>query len=303
VNVRASILNLDAWPLIGQAARVRRHRLGGSQIHYASTSLGDVRVRVHPSGVGPRLLFGVDGPNVLEHYDDLFGRLEGRADVIAFEPPGTGGSAPARSFDFRLGSFARLTLDLLADTGPRTLVMPCYLGHVAQLVARRAPRLAPRVVLPQTVGEADLRRWADRVDPKRLVRTPLLGQAIVAVRRRAIARGWYRASVGHAECRDPFVATADRALRAGACFCLASLMQGLTPDLVQPDEGGTAPAELPVPAVIVWGAKDRTHARSAPGLALAGAEVVLFGDSGHSPELEEPERFAEWIVAWHGVTQ
>ncbi len=301
MNLRAAIPNLETWPLIGQAARLPGHRLGGSNIRYASTSLGDVRVRAQPCGVGPRLLFGVDGPNVLEHYDDLFGCLEGRADVVAFEPPGTGGSAPAPSFDFRLGSFARLTLDLLADLGPRTLVMPCYLGHVAQLAARRAPTLAPRVVMPQTVSEADLGRWADRVDPGRLLRTPLLGQAIVAVRRRAIAGGWYRASLGSAERRDAFVAVAERALRSGGCFCLASLMQGLTRDLGR--AGVEAAPRLPVPAAIVWGAKDRTHARSAPDLALDGALVVRFEESGHCPELEEPDRFARWIVGWNGVAQ
>jgi pimeloyl-ACP methyl ester carboxylesterase len=56
---------------------------------------------------------------------------------------------------------------------------------------------------------------------------------------------------------------------------------------------------LPVPATVVWGAKDRTHARSDPARTLPGARVVRFEEAGHSPELEEPERFARSLLGWH----
>jgi pimeloyl-ACP methyl ester carboxylesterase len=294
-------MNPDAWPILGQAARVRRDRLGGPHVRYEKTARGLLRVRAQPSSRGPRLLFGTDMPNVVEHYDDLLAELEGKGDVIVFEPPGTGGSAPTRDFDFGLASLAAVTEELLAQTGPRTLVFPCYLGLVAQLVARRSPRLAPRVVLPQTVGAADFQRWADRVDPRRLLRTPVAGQLVVAARRRAIARGWYAASVGHVERLSSLSATADRALAAGGCYCLASLMQRLEADLHGLDLFPRTP--LPVPSAIVWGARDRTHKRSDPTRALPGAQVVRFEESGHCADLEEPARFAAWLLDRHARTQ
>jgi len=269
-------------------AALQRSRPG---IRIVPTSGGLVRIRHQPSTSGPQILLGTDGPNVIEHYDTLLGHLAGKADVVIFEPPGTGGSASASGFDFRLGSFATVAEELLQTCGPRTLVFPCYLGLVGRVVARRSPHLAPRLVLPQTVSWDDFERWANKVDPKRWLRTCGVGQLLVAVRRRQIARAWYRASVGHKDARAALIATSGRNFDDGGCFCLASLMQGLTPEL---DDSPT-----PVPTAVVWGAKDRTHAKSDPSRSVLGAEVVRFDDSGHSPDLEEPARFASWLVGWH----
>lgn len=275
--------------------RKRLDRLTGGSTRCVTTPRGDVRICARPSSHGPRVLFGVDGPNAIEHYAELLQALEDKADVVLFEPPGTGGSVPAPGFDFALDSFADTTEHLLTEFGPRTLVFPCWLGLVAQRVARRSPHLAPRVVLPQTVGVEDFSRWADRVDRRRLLRTPIVGQALVAVRPGDVVRGWYRASVGHAHRREPFAETALRVIGGGGVFCLASLMQALEAEL-KPGHG--LGAALPVPAVVPWGAQDRSHAKSDPLQALSGAEVVTFADCGHCPELEEPDRFATWLLGW-----
>ena len=292
---------LETLPIVGQARRLSKARfLATPGTRYMDTPHGAVRVREQPSSVGPRLLLGVDGPNVIEHYDALLRALSGKADVVVIEPPGTGGSAPARGFDFRLTSFADLTAHVLAEIGPRTLVFPCYLGLVAEVVARRSPALAPRVVLPQTASAADFLRWADRVDKRRLLRTPFLGQALVSARRRVLARSWYRASVGHRECEGPFAKIADDALVAGGSFCLASLMQALARNS---DAAPKSRGPLSVPAAVPWGDKDRSHSRSDPTRTLPGAEVVRVAECGHSPELEEPARFAAWLLSWEEKTR
>lgn len=112
-------------------------------------------------------------------------------------------------------------------------------------------------------------------------------------RRRAIAAGWFRASAGEVRFHAPFTAAANEAFDAGGCFSLASLMQGLersaTPELSAPSKR----------AALVWGPRDRTHRHSNPDAACPGAEVVRFEACGHSPELEDPEGFARWLLAWH----
>lgn len=283
---------LDTLPWFGQV-RVDRARAltTRSALSFVDTRGGRVRIRRQPSGHGPRLLFAADGPNVVEHYDDLLRALDGRADVVVVEPPGTGASTAARGFDFRLSSLADACTDVLRTIGPRTLIFPCYTGFLARVVAARDPTLVERLVTPQTPSWEDMGVWADVVDAQRRLRTPGVGQVLMTLRRRSVAAGWYRASTGDKRFRAPFTAAANEAFDVGGCFCLASLMQGLA-------RSAPPPRSVSTPTAVVWGPRDRTHARSDPARSTPGATVVTFAECGHSPELEAPERFAVWLLAW-----
>lgn len=289
---------MESMPVLGQAGRVRELRVLASRpgLSFLDTRGGRVRIRNAPSPEGPRLLLATDGPNVIEHYDELIAAFAGRADVAVFEPPGTGGSAPARGFDFTVNAFTQVCGEVLDAVGPRTLVFPCYLGFVGQALARQKTSQVTRLVTPQTPSWSDLAVWVDLVDPRRIVRTPVIGQVVMAAGRRRIARGWYHASTGDQRFREPFVRAANEAFAQGGCFCLASLMQGY--------ERSPAPlaAELPVKTAVVYGARDRTHKRSNFDASTPGAEVVRFDGCGHCPDLEDPKGFSDWLLAWHGVT-
>jgi pimeloyl-ACP methyl ester carboxylesterase len=115
---------------------------------------------------------------------------------------------------------------------------------------------------------------------------------VLALRTRAVAGGWYRASTSDRRFRAPFIAAADEAFAFGGCFCLASLMQGYEASAPPPS------AAPPVRCAVVVGGKDRTHRHSDFTRAVPQAEVVRFDDCGHSPELEAPERFASWLLSW-----
>ncbi len=258
---------------------------------HLETPHGRIRLRRQRADA-PRLLLSADGPNVLEHYDDLLRHLAGRLDVTIFEPPGTGGSPPRRDFDFSLGALASVTEAVIRaqDLGPVALGLSCYLGFVSQLVASRSPSLVSRVLLLQTPSLPDMHVWLDRVDRRRWLRTPLLGQALVRALRPRVVRGWYQASVGHRECLEPFCATALHTLSHGGCFRLADLMQGLA--------HAEAPPRSAHPVDVLWGAKDRSHRRSDPARACPGAPVTVFEHAGHCPELEEPARFADLVTSW-----
>ena len=286
---------MDTTPHLGQAGRVDEARALASRpgVSFVETSGGRIRVRRGGSTGRISVLWAADGPNVIEHYDRLISALEGRVEWVVFEPPGTGASTPARSFDFTVDAFTRSCTEVLEAVGPRTLVFPCYLGFVGQRIARARPDLVRGLVMPQTPSWGDMQRWADSVDPKRLLRTPVLGQLMLALRRRDVAATWYRMSTSDRRFRAPFIEAANEAFAFGGCFCLASLMQGYA--------RGPAPesADLSLPSAVVWGERDRTHRHSDPTQSLPGAEVITMPECGHSPELEDPEGFVDRLLRWH----
>lgn len=288
---------IDTVPYLGQAGRVDEGRALRSRtgISFIETSGGPIRIRRGGSAGTVPILFAADGPNVIEHYDALLRAFEDRAEYVVFEPPGTGASTPARGFDFTLEAFTQSTIEVLEAVGPRTLVFPCYLGFVGQRIARERPDLVHALVTPQTSSWSDLRRWADSADPKGILRKPVLGQLLVALRRRDVAAAWYAMSTSERKFREPFGSAANEAFAFGGCFCLASLMQRF--------EASSEPVstELPVPAAVVWGPRDRTHAQSDFARSLPGAEVVELPECGHSPELEDPAAFGDWFFRWHGA--
>lgn len=249
-----------------------------------ATSGGIVRYRRVPCARGPRLLFGVDGPNVIEHYDATFAAFADRADMTVFEPPGTGGSAPAPGFPFTFSALSDVTRDVISGLGlaPVTLVFPCYLGYVGARLSSEH-----RVVLVQTPSWPDMARWVERVDRRGLLRAPVIGQLIMRARRETLARLWYRLSAGDAERAAQLTDSAIDILQAGGCFCLASLMQGLTKEPFAPTSA--------TPKMLIWGLHDRSHRHSKPEGAWPGA-IVHYMPAGHSPELEEPPRFADSLL-------
>lgn len=268
-----------------------REALGGPDVEWWETTAGIVRARRRTCDVGPRLLFASDGPNVLEHYDALLDALEGRADVVVYEPPGTGGSVPSRSFGFRLSDFALNAAEVLQRVGPRVLVFPCYTSFVAGALSRSGRADVLGVVLPQGPSWRQMRRWMERVDPKRILRTPIVGQTVLGLFPRRVARGWYAGSASPAA-REALAAIADLALSRGGCFDLASLTQRFEKGADPRDDLGS------VPSVVAWGDLDRSHGRPADVTFPEASSIVHFDTCGHSPELEAPRRFADWLLAW-----
>jgi hypothetical protein len=260
---------IDSSAILGQARGIDRRRALATRpgLSFVETSGGQVRIR-RGAPSGPRVLLAMDGPNVLEHTDALFAALDGRVELIAFEPNGTGASAPEHGFDFTLSAFLRTCGEVLTRFEARTLVFPCYLGFVGQALARALPDLVTHLVTPQTPSWDDMHRWAEGVDRRRLVRTPYFGQVLMRLRKRAVAAGWYRASTSERRFREPFIAAANEAFSFGGCFCLASLMQGL--ERSQPPSR----APLTIPVAIPWGGRDRTHLHSRPAEAFPRSTVV-----------------------------
>ena len=137
-----------------------------------------------------------------------------------------------------------------------------------------------------------MRQWNERIIPK-ILHVPYLGQAIVAGLSRQLSSGWYdKALPPSSEHKSQFVEYADQALRAGGCFCLASLVQGLR---------RTKDSEInaiSVPTLLIYGNRDRSHKHTdftslrdhAPN-----AEIIKFQGCGHFPDLERPREYSEYV--------
>ena len=247
-------------------------------------------VRLFDSGTaGPVVVMAPDGPNVIEHHHGVMSRLAASCRVICFDMPGFGFSLPRPDYTHSLDDGAAVVIDVLDSLQiPRaTLAFSCANGLYALRAAKLAPDRIAGLVLSQTPSVASMHAWTDRTIPRPL-RVPVLGQGVGWLLRERAALGWYGAALPRTTDPSSFRDVARTALRAGACFCLAGVVQGLTreePAALQP---------VQQPCTLLWGGSDRSHKHTDPASLLdtaPRAEIVELDQCGHFPDLEAPERF------------
>lgn len=262
---------------------------------YRVIEVGGAALRVVDRGSGPlTYVFTPDPPNVLEHHDSQFTAFAQHGRVVGFELPGFGHSRPGRSFRYSLEDNTEVVLKMLdaLDVERAVLAFPCVAGLVALEAARRAPDRVAAVVLAQTPSFDEALAWADRVDFRGLIGTPVVGQLLVRSLRRPLAGSWYRAALPRGADATPFLGEALSAYDAGGDYCLASALQALRRS--EPPKTDVEP-----PVLSIWGALDRTHRPSDPDRSLELARrsrLVVFDDAAHFPDLEKPERFEREVL-------
>ena len=277
------------------AAALARNPAPG-RARFVDTAAG--RVHVSDSAAGdddlPCIVFTPDGPNVVAHYQHLITLLAPRFRVVCFDMPGFGFSLPAADYTHSLDEGARVVLAVLdhLQIGRATLAFSCANGLYAIRAAQLAPARIASLMLTQTPALAAMQAWAYRMIPRPL-RMPVAGQLVTWLARRKLAQLWYRSALPASADAGAFQEIARRSFDAGACFCLAGVVQGLLRETSLP----TLPD---VPCTLVWGNLDRSHRATPPESlrhCLPQAEIVQFGDCGHFPDLEQPERYAREIVS------
>ena len=234
-------------------------------------------------------------PNVIEHYAGIMERLSPSVRVVCFDMPGFGFSRPRSDYRHSLDQGARAVLGVLDALQVRraTLAFSCANGLYAMRAARLFPERIAGLFFSQTPSLIAMQDWATRVIPVPL-RVPVLGQATAWWMRRHMANRWYALALPRATAREPFCAPARDALRAGGCFSLAGVVQGLTSESQAKLEGVRAPC------MMFWGEQDRTHVKTAASslrACVADARILRFDGIGHFPDLEQPERFTELLLA------
>jgi len=272
---------------LARAAARGRDGLHGGVLSTRSVDTPVGPVRVYDSGSGlPCVVFVPDGPNVIEHYEHLFGLLSPRLRVVCFDMPGFGFSFPKASYGHALDQGAAAVLGVLDALGIRkaTLAFSCANSFYALRAARLAPDRISNLVLAQTPSLNAMRAWTDRVIPSPL-RRPVVGQIVAWFMRKKAAHGWYKIALPVGTDAKPYQDKALRALADGACYCLAGVVQGLA------REHAASVNEVATPCTMIWGPGDRSHKHTDPMSLLEcvpRAEIVRFEDCGHFPELEQP---------------
>ncbi len=260
-------------------------------------------------GSGPPIVLIHGMVNSSKHWRDVALRLGERHTVIAPDLIGHGDSATPRG-DYSLGAHAAAIRDLLVaiGVGPATIVGHSLGGGVAMQYFWQFPERVERLALVSSGG------LGPEVSP--MLRGAALPGASVAL----------RAATSGRTLRG-LTALADRLGRAGSAQAapLRAVIRAIRP--LGSGGGRRAFVETlrsvidvrgqrvsavdrlyllgPVPALIVWGERDRTipleHGRAAHE-AIPDCRFVTLPRAAHFPHLEDPDGLAEALEGFVATT-
>jgi len=249
---------------------------------------------VHLRDEGPRddplpvvLVHGTS--DSLHTWDGWAAALSSRRRVIRFDLAGFGLTGPDPNNDYSIARYVRQVGAVLDHLGVQRVVLGgnSLGGQIAWATALAMPHRVAQLVLVDAGGYAL---------PPQEVPVGLLVARVQGVRRvmeYVLPRGMVLASVRNVY-GDPAKVTPDlvdryydMALRAGNRRALGYRM-----DVVMADESARIKS-LAQPTLILWGGRDRLiPLQSGQQFArdVAHSRLVVFGDLGHLPQQEDPQR-------------
>jgi pimeloyl-ACP methyl ester carboxylesterase len=272
----------------------------GINLHYLCGGSGPPLVLVH----------GLGSSAAVEFYYNLE-PLAARHRVFAIDLPGFGRSdKPVLAYTMDL--FVRAVSDLMAcEAIDRGAVMGVSMGgRVALGLALDSPEKVDRLVLVDALGVGAPRR----VLSYSILLTRGLGELALRGTARALRQmnpavirrvwGWYLKRPGGMDSiwSDERIANHGTLLatpeyRAAYLSALRSLagMRQLHDGVVVEDRL----PELRMPTLLIWGRHDHifpaSHAQAAKG-RIPNGRLEIFDDSGHTPQMEEPDRFNRLVL-------
>ncbi|MEO6700675.1 MAG: alpha/beta fold hydrolase [Jatrophihabitantaceae bacterium] len=250
-------------------------------------------------GSGPAVLFihGLLGSN--RNWTELIDRMSADRRLIAPDLFGHGASAKPMG-DYSLGSHAATLRDLLDRLGIDTVTLVGHSlgGGIAMQFGYLFPERVERLVLVSSGGlgrELSLLLRSATLPGAELV-LPIIASRWVRDRTttvaRVLARFGVRPSSDLTEAWNGFVALGQA---DGRRAFLATTRAVIDPGGQTVTATDHLPLTVPVPVLLVWGAKDRIipswHAVTAQR-GFPGCRVEIFDRAGHFPHLDEPDRFS-----------
>ncbi len=262
------------------------------------------------AGSGPPILLVHGITNDSQSWAPVIGRLAAEHDVIAPDLPGHGSSARQRG-DHSLGAHACVLRDLAQAVGVErvTLVGHSLGGGIAMQFAYQFPEMVDRLVL---VGSGGLGRevsllirsatlpGAEQVLPL-LTAQPLLDAGTKVAS--AFGRLGFKPGSDLAEMSRGLASLGDTERRAAFVRTARSVVSPFGQRVSATDKLYLAEH---VPTLIVWGERDPIipveHGHSAHE-RVPGSRFEVFEDSGHFPQLEDPERFCLLLSDFIATTE
>jgi pimeloyl-ACP methyl ester carboxylesterase len=184
---------------------------------------------------------------------------------------------------------------------PAVIVGHSMGGVVATEFARRHAGLTRALVLVNSSGMQLYERPMTQTDRflMGMIGAPLLGEALAGVFANpwGVRQGLLSAYHNKERVTDELVEMFSAPLRKyGSASYLA--VSRNTPRIIIDARDG----EITVPALLIWGAEDRSippsDAEALKKLALPQAEIKILPDTGHCPFDETPERFCDALIPW-----
>ena len=272
----------------------------GVKIHYFCGGSGSPLVLIH----------GLGSSAAVEFYFNLE-PLAANHRVLAIDLPGFGHSdKPVLEYTIEL--FVRAVRDLMAcEKLDRAAVMGVSLGgRVALGLALEWPETVERLILVDALGVGAPRR----VLAYRILLTRGLGELTLMSTARALRRmkpatirrfwGWYLRRPKSVDTILSDQRIADHGVLLSTPEYRAAYLSALRSIAGMRDlrDGVTVPGrlkDLPMPTLLIWGRHDHifpaAHAEAALQ-QLPRGRVEIFEDSGHTPQMEEPERFNRLVL-------
>jgi len=265
---------------------LRELTLHGHRLAYRQAGSGPVLVLIH----------GITSDS--DTWRRVMPYLARRFTVLAPDLIGHGGSAKPRG-DYSLGAHASAVRDLLLALGHdrATFVGHSLGGGIAMQLSYQFPERCERLVLVDSGGlgrEVSMLLRAATLPGSELVLPLLAASRLLDAGRLAgsvLRRLGLRAGTDIEEMAKGHATLSDREARAAFVHTLRAVVE---PGGQRVDASNRLYLAERLPLLLIWGEHDSlipvSHGRAA-NERIAGSRLEVFADSGHFPQLDEPERF------------
>jgi pimeloyl-ACP methyl ester carboxylesterase len=254
--------------------------------------LSFIRYRLHGRDANkPSLAILPDGPATIESYDHLIETLQDRFNIAILEIPGFGFSFPKRPEALEFEVSCQILCDALKSLGlSRTiLVGPCIQGLFAARMSEIMGEALSGLIIAQTGDFAAEGKWVYEVLGGASLAVPYEGQIGFRLNRKKVSIDyWIPFAAGP---NAPVAMLQEEARKIQACGCayaLASQVQKLQSVAGEPN--------VTVPAAIVWGLADKSHAHTDKASVKRYAPHASYHEwegIGHFLDIEAPEKLGE----------
>ena len=267
---------------------LRELSLHGHRLAYRQAGSGPVLVLIH----------GITSDS--DTWRRVMPYLARRFTVIAPDLSGHGGSDKPRG-DYSLGAHASVVRDLLVALGHdrATFVGHSLGGGIAMQLSYQFPERCERLVLVDSGGlgrEVSILLRAATLPGSELVIPLLAASRLLEAGRLAgalLGRLGLRAGTDIEEMAKGHATLSDRGARAAFVHTLRSVVE---PGGQRVNASNRLYLAERLPLLLIWGEHDSlipaSHGRAAHA-QIAGSRLEIFAQSGHFPQLDEPERFID----------